>query len=355
VKTGFVQAEGAMMRNKSVVLLTASCLALAACSSAADEAATPQVVERGTAITTAKLTRQDLTTSVSLSGKVTMNPVFGLVAPVDGQIRYVDVTPPERTPTKPTRVASVWAAGKPNHIEVPAGATLTGRLVDDRSTVTAGMPVVAAKSAGYGIVAEIDAEKAYQLADALTSVQVQIKHGPGPLPCTVLGTIAALPAGSVPAPPAPEQPEQPQDPNAQQPPAEPEQNQPEQPDQSGQSEQSGQPQSQSEATGMRLVCVPPPDTRMINGAAAAVEVVTASVQGALVAPVEAVAGSQGNGKVEVVGAGGEREIRDVVLGISDGEVVEIKSGLTGNETLAMPGPNLAEPPAGAPESGGAPK
>ena len=106
---------------------------------------------------------------------------------------------------------------------------------------------------------------------------------------------------------------------------------------------------------MRLVCVPPPETRMINGAAATVEVVTASVQNALVAPVEAVAGSQSSGKVEVVSADGTREVRDVVLGITDGEVVEIKSGLTGDETLAMPGPNLPAAPQGAPESGGVPK
>lgn len=336
------------MRASSVLLyaVTAGCLVLGGCTSAEDQAPTPQVAERGTAMTTATLTRQDLTTTVSLAGKVTLNPVFGLVAPVGGQIRYLDVPPPERTPTKPTRVASVWADGSPHHIEVPAGATLAGRLVDDRSTVTADMPVVSAKSAGYGIVAEIDAEKAYQLADALTAVQVQIKHGPGPLPCTVLGTIAALPAGAVPQPPAPEEeqdPNAPQDPNATQAPepsAEPEKE---------------QPQQQSEPTGMRLVCVPPADTRMINGAAASVEVVTASVQGALVAPVEAVAGSQGNGKVEVVRADGTRELRDVVLGITDGEVVEIKSGLTGDEDLAMPGPNLPEPPEGAPESGGTPK
>jgi len=62
-----------------------------------------------------------------------------------------------------------------------------------------------------------------------------------------------------------------------------------------------------------------------------------------VLPVEAVAGGQGTGKVDVLKPDGSRETRDVVLGLTDGKVIEIKSGLTGDETVAVPGPNL--PPA----------
>jgi hypothetical protein len=31
-----------------------------------------------------------------------------------------------------------------------------------------------------------------------------------------------------------------------------------------------------------------------------------------------------------------------VLGITDGQVIEIKEGLTGDETIAVPGPNLPD-------------
>ena len=99
-------------------------------------------------------------------------------------------------------MANVWVGSKAHPVEMPAGSTFAGRLVDDRSTVTAGMPIVSAKYAGYGIVADIDSAQAYQISDALTSVQAQIKNGPGPFACTVLGTIAALPAGTIPEPPA---------------------------------------------------------------------------------------------------------------------------------------------------------
>jgi hypothetical protein len=301
--------------------------AATACSSSGAETTNPELAPRGTALTTAKPTRQDLTNKVSLAGKVTMNPVFGLTAPIAGQVRFMDVKEPTSTPTVATRVGSVWADGAPTWFEVPAGATFAGRLVDDKSTVTAGMPVASAKLAGYGIAADIDSEQAYKISEGAATVQAQIKNGPGPFPCTVLGTIAALPAGTVPAPPpvkdeSTDKPTGVTDPK--QPPA----------DTGGQ---------KSEQTGLRLVCTAPGDVKLINGAAATLEVVTEKATNAMVVPVEAVAGGQGKGKVEVVKSDGTKLITDVVLGLTDGKVVEIKSGLTGDETLSVPGPNL--PPA----------
>jgi hypothetical protein len=317
----------------------------AACSTTEAAEPPPALAERGTVMTTVSPTRQDLTNAVSLSGTVTMNPVFGVVAPVAGQMRYLDVTAPRSTPTRPTRIGSVWVDGEPHRIEVPAGSTFAGRLVDDRSTVTAGMPVASAKYAGYGIVAEIGSDKAYQIAAGLTAVEAQIKNGPGPFPCAVLGTIAALPAGTVPAP-------EPEEPPAQQPPAgggataaPPPAEQPEE-------EQEDLPAG-SEASGLRLVCTAPGGTKLINGADVTLRVTTQTAANALVVPVEAVAGGQGEGKVEVVAEDGTKRIVDVVLGLTDGKVVEIKSGLTGEENLSVPGPNLpaapdAEGPSGIP-------
>lgn len=319
----------------------ACALVATACTSSGPEAVTPDLAPRGTTMTTAKPTRQDLSNKVSLTGKVAMNPLYGLTAPTAGQIRYLEVAQSTATPTKPTRVATVWTDGKPNHVEVPAGSTFGGRLVDDKATVTVGMPVASAKYAGYGIVADINGEQAYQIADAVSgTIQAQIKNGPGPFPCTLLGTIAALPAGTVPAPPPPAAPET-ETPETTGRPAPP-------PQQPG--------GTQSEPTGLRLVCTAPDDVKLINGASATLEVVTASAQNALVVPVEAVAGGQGKGKVDVIGADGARTTKDVVLGLTDGKVVEIKEGLTGDETLAVPGPDL--PPAqgeqgqpGRPEGG----
>jgi hypothetical protein len=312
-------------------------VAVPACSASGGDDGSPELAPRGETLTTVKPTRQNLSNRVSLSGKVTMNPVFGLVAPVAGEVRYRDVKPTGSTPTKPTKVAAIWARGKARQVTVPAGATFAGRLVDDRSSVAAGMPIVSAKLAGYGLVADIDGAQAYRISDALASVQAQVKNGPGPFTCTVLGTIAALPPGTIPEPPA-EKPDPKQSQSPDGPPAPPSDEKPSSPGEDGASEP-------SEPTGLRLVCTPPSGVKLINGATATLDVVTEKAANALVVPVEAVAGSHGKGKVDVVTPDRRRETRDVVLGLSDGKVVQIKSGLTGTETLAVPGPNL--PPAEA--------
>jgi hypothetical protein len=304
--------------------------ALAACSSSGPPVETPGLAARGTVMTTAKPTRQDLANRLSLTGKVTINPIFGLVAPVTGQIRYVTVSTPQSTPTKPTKVATVWAKGKAHVVNVPAGAIFTGRLVDDRSTVQAGMPIVSAKYVGYGLVADIDGAQAYKISAALSAVRGQISNGPGPFDCTVLGTIAALPAGVIPEPPQ-TQPDPNASPNTQ----------PSGPPAVKQPEQNTTP---SDPTGMRVVCIAPAKVKLINGASATLEVVTERATNALVLPVEAVAGGQGKGMVDVVRADGTRETREVVLGLTDGKVIEIKSGLTEADTVALPGPDLPQAP-----------
>lgn len=299
---------------------------VAACSPSGPDQTDPELAPRGTTMTKVKPTRQDLTTKLSISGKVEMNPTFGLVAPTAGQVRYFDVPAPNGTPTRPIRVATVWSGQTPNYVEAPAGSTFSGRLVDDKATVTAGMPIASAKHVGYALVGDIDGQQAYKISGALTDVTAQIKNGPGPFPCTVLGTIAALPQGTLPEKP-PATPDG-KDSKEQQP-----QQQPKTPE---------QPQQPSGSTGLRIVCTAPADVQMINGATASIEVTTGKSTQALVVPVEAVAGRQGRGKVDVLGADGRRRTTDVVLGLTDGKVIEVKSGLTGDEELAVPGPNLPE-------------
>jgi hypothetical protein len=329
------------MRKRAVtaVLVLPLLAGLGACDrSEQPSPATPELAPRGTAMTTAKPTRQDLANRLSLSGQVTLDPVFGLVAPVGGQVRFRTVSAPRATPTKPTRVASIWAGGKRRDVFVPAGAIFTGRLVDDRSTVVAGVPIVSAKHVGYGIVADIDGTQAYKISDSLGSVQAQIKGGPGPFGCRPKGTVAALPAGVIPDPPAPPAPPAPSPMPPGPiviPPVEP-----------------GPGLEPSEPTGLRLVCVPPANVKMINGASATLEVITDRVKNALVLPVEAVAGLQGRGQVEVVKPDGTREIRAVTLGLTDGKVIQIRSGLAEDETVSVPGPNLPAAPPQRDEVGG---
>jgi Membrane-fusion protein len=323
----------------AIGVLSVLVLGLSGCTGGGTEPTNPGLDERGTISTTVTPTRQDLTDRMSLAGKVVINPVFGLVAPTDGEVHFYDIPWPRSTPTQPTWAANVWLNGNKTRVDIPAGATFAGRLVPDYSNVTAGMPIVSARWMGYGIVADIQPGDAYRVSDNLTTVRAQIANGPGPFDCTVLGTIAALPAGTIPEP-------QPFIPDPNDPPEVQEQKR-------AQHERAAADAAPyrpvpSEATGMRVVCIPPADVRLINGADATVEVITASTENALVLPVAAVAGRQGTGKVTVVLPDGSTEVRDVVLGLTDGEFIEIKEGLTGDETIAVPGPNLPD----APQQGG---
>ncbi|MGW5052044.1 efflux RND transporter periplasmic adaptor subunit [Actinokineospora sp. NPDC004072] len=312
------------MLNPIRAAAAAVLLLAAGCTAGGPAEPPPQLAERGTTFTTAEVGKQDLTAKVSLTGKVELNPVYGIAAPVAGEIRYLDA--PDAGPVaRATRVATIWADGRPTRIEIPEGAEFAGRLVADRARVSAGMPVVSLRHGGYAVTADIDGKQAYAVTRGMKSVRAQIEGGPGPFACKTLGTIAALPPGTVPEPPAPPTPEV--DPSA--PPPMP-------------GPTSAQPEP-SEPTGMRLVCTAPAGTTLINGAAATIEVVTAHAKNVIVAPVEAVAGTQGKGQVDVIGPGGERVTTPVELGLTDGAVVEIRSGLKGTETLAVPGPTIAAP------------
>ncbi|GAB7046842.1 efflux RND transporter periplasmic adaptor subunit [Catenuloplanes indicus] len=305
---------------------------LAGCSLPADdEAGTPSLEAPGTVLTTVTPTRQDLSNTISLTGKVTIDPVFGITAPVDGEIRYLDRQPATEPATADLWVASVWKDGEPHEVTIPAGSILAGRLLTDGARVTTGMPVVSAKHAGYGIVADITTEHAYRLAANVGTVKAQIKNGPGPFDCKPLGAISALPAGTIPEAPAP-------GPTGTTPP-----------------EAQAPGQTGSEATGLRLVCTAAKDVKLINGVDVTLEMITGKATNVLVLPVEAVAGSQGKGKVDIVDGEQQRRTVDVTLGLTDGKVIEIKSGLKGDEKIAIPGPNLpeAQAPVQDPASGGA--
>jgi hypothetical protein len=301
-------------------------LLLTGCTSEDQTAQTPGLQDRGTVLTTVKPERQDLTNKISLAGKVSINPVFGVVAPLGGEVRYVSRQPSTLPASKPVWVATIWNNGQPREVNIPKGTVMAGRLMEDRTEVEKGMPIVSARLGGYGIVAEIASDQAYRISGAVATVTGQIKNGPGPFKCKPKGTIAALPAGVIPPAPLPSKETPENAPSGA--PVEPE-------TPSTESRGGG-----SEPTGLQLVCTPPDSVRLINGAEVTLDVVTGKAKDALVLPVEAVAGSQGKGKVDIVDENQNRKTVDVTLGMTDGKVIQIKKGLTGDETIAIPGPNL---------------
>ena len=318
-------------RAARVAAALTAIVALGGCTSSAEGVETPGLDAPGTVLTTVKPVRQDVVNKISLTGKVAIDPVFGIVAPVSGEVRYLDKRPTTTPVKEDTWVASVWRNGLRTEIEIPKGSTLAGRLMPDRSTVSEGMPIISAKHAGYGIVAEIDSAQAYRLSGTAQSVQGQIKNGPGPFGCKPKGTVAALPEGTIPEVEAPDSPATPDPGKTQEPPA------------PGDAVEQP-PAGGSEPTGLRLVCTAPKNVKLINGSEVTLEVVTGKAAKALVLPIEAVAGAQGKGKVDVVTDGRTRKTISVTLGLTDGRFIEIKAGLNGSETIAVPGPDLPDAP-----------
>lgn len=327
-------------RSRSAAILVGLSVCSGVVSCGADSSTgVPELAPADAVLTTVRPSRQDMSNKVSLTGRVVMNPVFGLVAPEDGRLEHVAEV--RRTASrKAVTVAYVVNRGGRSAIKIPAGEVFAGWLAEDEAKVTAGMPVVAARHTGYGLTADVDADNAYRLGTRVGTVRAQIKNGPGPFECAAIGTIAALPPGLTPEPPKTEPPvkEESPRPTALAVPSGPD----------------GGEQA-SEPTGMRLNCVPPGEIVLINGAGATLEIESERRARVLVVPVEAVAGRQGHGKVDVVGSDGARNTTDVGLGMSDGKMIEITSGLTGDETLAVPGPALAKPDKKSDEgAGGAP-
>jgi multidrug efflux pump subunit AcrA (membrane-fusion protein) len=80
-------------------------------------------------------------------------------------------------------------------------------------------------------------------------------------------------------------------------------------------------------------CQVPPGTTVFAGMTASVAIAAGEATDVLVVPVTAVQGAVANGTVWVVADAGEPEERAVTLGLTDGEQIEVREGLTEGESV----------------------
>src|SRR5689334_18523621 len=109
-------SRGESVNRRALAATSAAVVMLTGCTSDSAKPETPGLEARGTVVTTVQPKKQSLTNQISLSGKVTINPVFGIVAPVDGELRYLDRKPSKFASTRPVWVATVWHDGRPRRI-----------------------------------------------------------------------------------------------------------------------------------------------------------------------------------------------------------------------------------------------
>lgn len=110
------------------------------------------------------------------------------------------------------------------------------------------------------------------------------------------------------------------------------------------------------AGGTTARCAVPAGVAVFAGMGATVAVSAGTADDVLVVPVTAVQGSVQTGNVWVVGPDGAEEERSVALGLTDGEMIEVREGLAeGDQVLQfvpVPDDSLQDPMMGGPMMGG---
>lgn len=147
-----------------------------------------------------------------------------------------------------------------------------------------------------------------RLLGAPTAATISVTGGPAPFPC--LGLTIGVPTGAAAPDPVPPDPyAAPVDPG-------------------------------STLTGAVAKCLVPPGTTVFVGMGASIDIEAGVATGVLVVPVTAVEGSVATGNVWVIGADdSEPVVTPVVLGLTDGVMVEIVEGLTEGDQILQFVPN----------------
>jgi membrane fusion protein, multidrug efflux system len=198
---------------------------------------------------------------------------------------------PTSTP-RPPRVRTVT-------VTAPAAGKLTTLDVLVDQVVAVGDDVGAISPGILSVTATLTQAQQFRLLAPPATAEVRVQGGPAPFTCTGL-TLGAPPAGD-------------DDPEGTAPP-------PVGPGTGG-------------TAGTAARCAVPAGVTVFAGMGATVEVQAGTAENVLVVPVTAVQGSVQTGNVWVVAADGSEEQRAVTLGLSDGDVIEVREGLAEGEQV----------------------
>jgi membrane fusion protein, multidrug efflux system len=235
------------------------------------------------------------------------------------EIRYeqerdpVAGTDADGNPTSAPRPPLVKTATVP----APAAGTVTAVDVLVDQVVAVGDKIGAVSPGTLSVTAAVSQTDQFRLLAPPTTAEVEVQGGPAPFTCT--GLKLGVTAGGTASPPD---------------------------DGTG-----AQPQPVS-GGGTTARCQVPAGVTVFPGMAATVRIQAGVAENVLVVPVTAVQGAVQKGNVWVVGDDGSQEQRAVSLGITDGELVEVRDGLSEGEQVLqfVPVPNdtVEDPRMGGP-------
>ena len=280
----------------------------------------------------------DIYNTVNLSGQVSADPAVEIKVTQAGEISKLLLSPGatvavgtpiaevryEREVTTPPPAATDPEAPSPpvtpSYRYVTVNSTAAGTIKTlpllVKQAVAVGDVLATVSPGTLSVSAALTQADQLRLLTAPTAATISVQGGPAPFPCS--GLTIAIPEDAADTPPqAPDPYGMPQDPG-------------------------------STPTGAIATCGIPPGTAVFAGMGATIDIEAGVAAGVLVVPVTAVEGSVATGNVWVVEAeGAEPVVTEVVLGLTDGVMVEIKEGLTEGAQILEFVPN-AEQPMGGP-------
>ncbi|MEU3230358.1 peptidase M23 [Nocardiopsis alba] len=181
----------------------------------------------------------------------------------------------------------------------PASGTLSGLddvLVGD--VLEPGATVATVSSGKFQAVAQVPANDLYRFYDDPGEIMLKIDKGPPAAECEFIGLGAGNDSSS-----------------------------------EGDDETGG-----GEGGGSELSCRVPSDLTVFDGVQGKLSVSTGEAENVIVIPVTAVRGNSESGEVIVIGDDGSEEVREISLGLSDGNFLEVTEGLSVGEKVMDPIP-----------------
>lgn len=255
--------------------------------------------------------------NLSIPGSIKLGTAQPLKAPVDGVLNWAFVKPgdnvskgdrifqirTETTPEAPTFDPEAEADAEPaqpvapvvayRDVLAPATGTVSKFALQIDDDVTKGTELAAVQPPNFTAVGTINPLDRYRLSDSTNEATITIDGGPEPFTCTSLSI---------------------GDTSSQAPTTTPGSQDLETPD-------------TEDASGSEISCAVPTDTVFFDGLSMRMDIDAGSAKNVLTVPVTAVRGLVGQGAVWQLNENGKEIRTEVELGVTDGKIIEVRSGL----------------------------
>ncbi|ALX66699.1 efflux RND transporter periplasmic adaptor subunit [Microbacterium sp. XT11] len=235
--------------------------------------------------------RGSVVNALTLSGNIARDEAYPVRGEVNGTVTAVHVTE-GATVAAGQKLFTIAQDDPKKNIDVvaPEAGDVSEIAVVKGQAANVGLELYTLTPARYHLLATVEPVQLYRLVNAPSEASVTITGGPAPFTCTGVRV-------------------------------------------------------QVSAEGTASVrCAIPADQVVFAGLPASVDLALGQVEDALVIPVTAVQGGAGSGKVWVdAGDGADPEEREVALGVNDGTMVEVVSGLDEGESIRQFVPGFVAP------------